>query len=340
MEKLYAGTNKKMLNMLILKILKDYTDAEHPLTQQEIIDLLRRHYSMDCDRRSIRNNIQSLKDMGYEIIVTRRGCYLSEREFDDAELRMLIDSVLFSKSISGKQAKRLIEKLKSFGNRYFHAKVSHVSNLPELFHTDNKQTMIALDVLNDAIEAKRKVSFVYNTYGTDFKLHPKRNEPYIVNPYQMVANNGRYYLIGNYDKYDNVSHYRIDRITSVTMLSEPVKPKSKVKDFAKGWSLPKHMAEHIYMFGGESVNVKLITGTYMMDDLVDWFGRDFHVRVEDNGKMLVTLKCNESAMKYWALQYGECVEILSPNSLRESIANIVQGMVRTYCVDAEGEGNE
>lgn len=99
-----------MLNMLILKILKEYTDEEHPLTQQEIIDLLRRHYSMDCDRRSIRNNIQSLKDMGYEIIVTRRGCYLSEREFDDAELRMLIDSVLFSKSISGKQAKRLIER--------------------------------------------------------------------------------------------------------------------------------------------------------------------------------------------------------------------------------------
>ncbi len=335
----HAGNNKKMLNMLILEILKDYTDAKHLLTQQEIIDLLRVNYSMECDRRSIHNNIRSLKDMGYDII-TDRGCYLADREFDDAELRMLIDSVLFSKSISRKQATRLIEKLKSFGNRYFHAKVSHVSNLPELFHTDNKQTMIALDVLNDAIEAKRKVSFIYNTYGTDFKLHPKRNEPYIVNPYQLVANNGRYYLIGNYDKYDDVSHYRIDRITSVAMLSEPIKPKSKVKDFAKGWSLPKHMAEHIYMFNGDSVTVKLIADTYMMDDLVDWFGKDFHVRVEDGGKMLVTLKCNESAMKYWALQYGECVEILSPNSLRKSIAKVVQGMFETYCADGEGKRNE
>lgn len=335
----YAGSNKKMLNMLILEILRDYTDAEHHLTQQEIIDLLRLNYSMECDRRSIRNNIQSLKDMGYNII-TSRGCYLAEREFDDAELRMLIDSVLFSRSLSGAQAKRLIEKLESFGNRYFRAKVSHVSNLPELFHSDNKQVMLALDVLNDAIEEKRKVSFVYNSYGTDFKLHPKREEPYIVNPYQMVANNGRYYLIGNYDKYDNVSHYRIDRITAVEMLSEPVKPKKEIGEFARGWTLPKHMAEHIYMFSGESVTVKLIADTYMMDDLVDWFGRDFHVRVEDNGKMLVTLKCNESAMRYWALQYGECVEILSPNSLRESITKIVQGMVGTYGVDAEGKGNE
>ncbi|MBP5463971.1 MAG: hypothetical protein J6Y13_02200, partial [Treponema sp.] len=62
--KTYAGSNKKMLNMLILEILRDYTDAEHHLTQQEIIDLLRLNYGMECDRRSIRNNIRSLKDMG------------------------------------------------------------------------------------------------------------------------------------------------------------------------------------------------------------------------------------------------------------------------------------
>ena len=90
--------------------------------------------------------------------------------------------------------------------------MAHVSNLPALSHTDNKQIMIVLDVLNDAIENNRKVSFIYNSYGTDFKLHPKRNEPYIVNPYQLVASNGWYYLIGNYDKYDNLSHYRIDKI--------------------------------------------------------------------------------------------------------------------------------
>lgn len=53
----YAGDNKKMLNMLILEILKEYTDAEHRLTQQEIIDLLKLNYGAECDRRSIRNNI-------------------------------------------------------------------------------------------------------------------------------------------------------------------------------------------------------------------------------------------------------------------------------------------
>ena len=325
----YAGDNKKMLNMLILEILKEYTDTDHRLTQQEIIDLLKLNYGAECDRRSIRNNIRSLKDMGYEI-ATERGCYLAEREFDDAELRMLIDSVLFSKNLSGAQAKRLIEKLKDFGNRYFHAKVSHVSNLPELFHSDNKQVMLALDSLNDAIEEKRKVSFIYNRYGTDFKLHPRRDEPYIVNPYQMVANNGRYYLIGNYDKYDDLSHYRIDRITSVTMLSEPVKPKKEVREFAQGWSLPKHMAEHIYMYSGDSVTVKFIADTDLMDELIDWFGRDIRIKEESENKMLVTLKCNERAMKYWALQYGEHIEIKEPQSLREAVKKTVLDMAEKY----------
>ena len=328
----YAGDNKKMLNMLILEILKDYTDADHRLTQQEIIDLLKLNYGAECNRRSIRNNIRSLKDMGYEI-ATECGCYLAEREFDDAELRMLIDSVLFSKNLSGAQAKRLIAKLKGFGNRYFHAKVAHVCNLPELFHSDNKQAMLALDILNDAIEEKKKVSFIYNCYGTDFKLHPRRDEPYIVNPYQLVANNGRYYLIGNYDKYDDLSHYHIDRITSVIMLSEPVKPKKEVREFSHEWSLPKHMAEHIYMYSGDSVTVKFIANIDLMDELVDWFGSDIRIEENSENKMLVTLKCNERAMKYWALQYGGHIEIKEPPSLREAVKAAVLDMAKKYADD-------
>ena len=152
--------------------------------------------------------------MGYDISM-EKGYRLLSREFDDAELRILIDSVLFSKSISTRQAKGLIKKLRDLASIHFNAKVSHVSNLPELQRTDNKQAMYSLDAINDAISGKKKIEFIYNTIGTDFKLHPKRELPYMVNPYQIVANNGRFYLIGNYDKYDNVAHFKIDKMTDV-----------------------------------------------------------------------------------------------------------------------------
>ena len=65
---------------------------------------------MSCDRRSVKANIIALKELGYDISI-ENGYRLMSREFDDAELRILIDSVLFSKSISTRQAKDLIGKL-------------------------------------------------------------------------------------------------------------------------------------------------------------------------------------------------------------------------------------
>jgi predicted DNA-binding transcriptional regulator YafY len=249
---------------------------------------------------------------------------------------MLIDSALFSKQLTQKQAKELIQKLCKQGNRYFSAKVSHISNLPELQYADNKQMIYVLDAVNDAIAKKKKISFTYNSYGMDFKLHPKREAPYIVNPYHIVANNSHFYLIGNYDKYDNVSHYRLDKMTCVSILDEKAKPQKEVKDFAQGFNLPTHMAEHIYMFSGPSVPVKLRTDESMMNELIDWLGKDFRIRkLDEDGTIEVALRCNEGAMFYWALQYGPYVEIVEPESLRNRLADAVKGMYHKYAIREE-----
>lgn len=329
---MYATANKKMLNMIILNILEEYSDADHRLTQQEIIRLLKANYDMECDRRSVKNNIDYLNELLGNVIDTENGYYLSEREFEDAELRMLIDSVLFSKNLTQKQAKDLIEKLRAKGNKYFSAKVTHISNLPEMHHADNKQLMYALDTVNDAIAEKKKISFVYNTYGTDFKLHPRRDgRRYVVNPYQMVANNGRFYLIGNYDKYEDISHYRLDKMTDVEILDEKAKPQKNIKDFKNGFNLPKHMAEHIYMFSGSSIRVKLLAPATMMDELIDWLGKDFTVKsAADEGQIEISLNCNEDSIFYWALQYGPYVEVLEPVSLRNRIAESIKKMSEKY----------
>ena len=330
---MYATGNKKMLNMLILEILRNYTDEDHSLTQQEIIKLLELNYGMDCDRRSVKNNVLSLKELGEECgfeISMEKGYRLISREFDDAELRILIDSVLFSKSISTRQAKNLIKKIRNLASKYFNAKVSHVCNLPELNRTINKQAMYSMDVINDAIAEKRKINFIYNDIGTDFKLHPRREEPYVVNPYQIVANNGRLYLICNYDKYDNVAHFRIDRMTDVHELEEKIKPMKEVPELDGRLNLTKHMAEHIYMFSGPSSAIKLATTADMMSELVDWFGTDFKIMEQDGDRIVVRLNCNEKAMRFWALQYGPYVEVLGPESLREQIKTDIAAMSKKY----------
>lgn len=330
---MYGTGNKKSLNIMILQILKKYTDENHSLTQQQIIKYLDLEYGMECDRRSVKSNVLSLKEMGDELgfeIDMSDGYRMISREFDDAELRILIDSVLFSKSISSKQAKDLIKKIRSMASKHFNAKVNHVSNLPELNRTINKQAMYSLDTINDAIAEKKKISFVYNEIGVDLKLHPKRDREYVVNPYQIVANNGRFYLIGNYDKYDNVSHYRIDRMTDVKMLDEKAKSMRSVKGLENGLDLPKHMAEHIYMFSGESSTVIIKTTSEMISQITDWFGTDISIIEKKDDAITIRVKCNISAMKYWALQYGPYVEVLEPKALREQIKEDIKGMAQKY----------
>ncbi len=244
MFEVYGTETKKMLNILVLDVLKRYSDADHPLTQQAIIRILKSDYGVEkIDRRSVKANVLSLSDMGYEISMEEGdGYYLMSR---------------------------------------------------------------------------------------DFKMHDQGRD-YLVNPYQMVASNGFYYLLGNLDKYDDVSYYRIDKMTDVKILEDRRKPQKEVQGLGERLNLSKHMAEHIYMFSGESENVTIKTTPEMMDALVDWFGKDFKILEKTEDELIIKVRCNAYAMNCWALQYGPYVEVLEPKSLRKNIADDIKNMYEKY----------
>lgn len=73
------------------------------------------------------------------------------------------------------------------------------------------------------------------------------------------------------------------------------------------------------MFSGNSIWVKFWTTETMMDTLIDWFGKDFKILQNENGKILINVKVNETAIKFWAMQYGENIEIVEPLFLRDTI---------------------
>jgi predicted DNA-binding transcriptional regulator YafY len=325
----------KKLSFAILDILRQYSDENHMLSQNDIVELLERDYDMKADRKSVKRNITTLLEMGYPIDfketlrmypnkdgVLEESYILSDfwldREFTDAELRLLIDSLLFSKHIPYSQCDELITKLEGLSNRYFKSRVRFISTLPETA-PKNRELFYTIEILDEAIANGKQVAFTYNEYGTDKKLHPKRQREYIVNPYQMAATNGRYYLIGNYDKYDNLANYRLDRITGIRLLDTPVKPVRQVEGMKNGLYLPKHMAEHLYMFSGESVPVTFQMKKNILNDVIDWFGTEiaFFDETEDDVTARVTV--NWSAMRYWAQQYCRFVRVLTPTDLAETI---------------------
>lgn len=346
---IYTQQPKKLLIMNILDILRRYSDAEHRLSQKDIIEILRREYDMGADRKAIKRNLMNLIDFGYNLEYsesTRKNkdgeeetiysdWYL-ERDFSDAELRLLIDSLLFSKHIPYSQCKDLVEKIEHLSSRYFKSKVRHICNLP-VDQPQNNELFWSIEVLDEAIELGYQVEFCYANYGTDKKLHLKTEsdgvaKKYLVNPYQMVATNGKYYLIGNYDKYDSISHYRIDRIRNIKLIEAPSKPKQKVKGMENGLNLPAHMAEHIYMFAGESQRVVMRTSPNMVGELVDWFGNGIIFSDETDTSVTATVTVNLNAMRFWALQYSPYVTVLSPQSLVDTIRKDLCSASESYGV--------
>ena len=255
------------------------------------------------------------------------------REFTDAELRLLIDSLLFSKHIPYSQCKELVEKLEGLSNRYFRSRVAHISTMPDTM-PQNRQLFFTIETLEEAISKKRKVAFCYNNYGLDKKLHPReaggRPLEYVVTPFQMAATNGRYYLIANADGHDNISHYRLDRITDIRLLDTRARPAKDIPEIAGGVDLPRHMAEHIYMFSGKSEPVSFRMKKYLINDVIDWFGRDVRFTDEDDEEVTAEVKVNLEAMRLWAMQYALHMTVLAPRSLVDTVKNDVLEAAAKY----------
>ncbi len=350
---MYTRQSKKLLIMNILDILRKYSDSRHTLSQKQIVDILEQENEMKADRKAVRRNILDLMDFGYEIDCreTRRmmpnprtgeqeeNIILSDfyliRNFEDAELRLLIDSLLFSKHIPYNQCKDLVKKLEGLSSRHFHAHIKHICTMPETL-PQNPELFLTIELLDEAISDGKKVSFSYLEYGTDKKQHRRlcpdgTVREYIVSPYQMAAKEGKYYLICNYDKYEDISNYRIDRIADVKILKEPVKPFETLKGAEKGrLNLAKYMAEHIYMYSSENTRVKFHIKKDWVSDIIDVFGMDVRFSDETEDRVTVTARVNELAMKQFAKNYAPDVIVLEPEWLREEVREEAERTVRAY----------
>ena len=308
---------KKLALLRILQILEQYSDCDNPLKQEDIANYLDKDYGIVIERKAIGRNLSLLKEAGYDIASDRRGSYLAERTFDDSELRMLIDGVLASRYITAKHSKELIERLCSLSNKYFRSHVKNIWSVNEWSKTDNQALFYNIEIVDAAIEKKKQIAFCYNKYGADKKLHKTSDQR--ATPYQMILRNQRYYLIACNEKWKNLGHYRLDRITDIRLTDEPATPLRSLPGHESGIDYKEYATSLPYMFTDKPEHVEFLADSAIIDQIVDWFGGN--ARIEQSGdKLKVSVKVSPMAMEYWAMQYLNFVEILSPASLRSRIA--------------------
>ena len=322
-------SDKRSLNLLILEILRMHTDSKHRLRQEEIIRLLEINYGVKCDRRSVKNNIVSLVQLGYSIPLKGGYCLL-EREFEEDELRALIHSVLMSRSIPKVQKGRLIKKLQDMGSRFFQPKVRHIAGIEEQRVINVQRLRENLDRLDDAISQKRQVSFLPCSYDKYGAIRAMEDTPITVNPYQILAANENYYLVANRKDTDSISLYPISLLANVEPLEEKSRLRNELGETAKEYRIPKNLAESIAPEESMEVEAKLRIKQEKVGLIFDWFGRDVRISCTEDGTIDISLRCKEDALMRWAMQYGDLAEVLKPESLREKICGAAQSIASLY----------
>ncbi len=319
--------SKKLALLRILQILFDYSDSEHMLVYDDILSLLEREYDLTVERKAVGRNLSLLKEAGFDIVTTQRGTYLAERDFDDSELRLLIDSVLSSSHISPSQSKALIGKLCGLSNKYFRRHVKNIYSVHEWNKTENQAVFYNIEIIDEAIEKGCKVKFDYNKYGADKKLH--RSARHVASPYQMILHNQRYFLMAFEEKWQHVRYFRLDRITDIEETEEPLTPIRSLKGFENGIDYRRFSSSMPYMFSDEPKPVEFLVDGWAIDQVVDWFGKEFSIE-EHGDKFLVRISASLDAMEYWAMQYANAVEVISPPELRQRILRDLVAAAEKY----------
>ena len=325
---------KKFSLLRIWQILLKHSDYDHPLTQEQILDYLKNDYGIEMERKAVGKTISDLRDAGFEIVSLRTGSYVDRRDFEDSELKLLIDGVLQSKHITARHSKDLIEKLCGLSNRYFRSHVKNVYSVNDWSKTENQALFYNIDVVDEAIERGRQVQYDYNKYGVDAKLH--RSSFQRVSPYQLILHNQRYYLMGYSDYWGNMTFHRLDRISNMRIYDKPATPITSVKGYENGLDFKQIVSTMPYMYTDAPERICFVADESIVDQIVDWFGKEIRMsRIpEREGKVEVTLMASPNAMEYWALQYLGHVEITSPETLRKRILSSLERAIGVYSDDS------
>ena len=319
-----SAENKSLALLRIKEILENYSDSAHLLTQADIIHKLDHEYTLDIDRKTVRRYLSKLAEAGVEVEITPKGCYLNRRTFEESELRVLIDSVLSLKCITPRQARDLVRKLESEGNVYFRKSMDAekvITTFPK--ERGSSALCFTLDLLNEAISKKKKVSFQYGTER-------------LVSPYRTLLSNGRYYLICYEEQEKELKTYPVEHLSDVRITRSSAIALTSLPGYEHGLN-----ACRIYTMPTLSVqpaeHVVFETNIGMKEEVLDTFGKDVKMLKTDfgddticpEGMIRVSLEVSPDVMVKWALQHLDSVTVKSPENVRSQIkAQLEAGMER------------
>jgi len=321
---------QKIKLLKIMEILKCESDEDYPLSTGDLLFKLKEQ-GIICDRRTLYNDIDVLNSYGYEIFKTRAKSnlyYVINRDFDIAELKILIDAVHAASFITEKKSKTLIDKIANIAGQY---RANLLKNDIVCFHTikhTNEKIFYHIDTINNGILLKKQISFLYFDYDIKGqRVYRKEKKRYLVNPVALIFSNDNYYLVCYSDKYKNISNYRVDRMDKVVLEASHINKAPCENNFETN----KFRKQVFSMFTGDLEDVVIQAHNNMVDIVTDKFGEKLEMTYSDKEHFKINVKVQLSPTFYsWCCAFGEKLKVISPASVIKQIKEHIKEVAKNY----------
>ncbi|MBQ7725525.1 MAG: WYL domain-containing protein, partial [Clostridia bacterium] len=287
-----------------------------------------------AERKSVYHDLSVLEEFGYDIIRSSspRGFFLGVREFEDPEIFLLTDAVKTARFITPQKSAVLIKKLQSLLGSSGHQKPFAQVYFSSIGKCENEEIYYNIDQIHHAITEHKKISFTYTVRRlSDDRTIQKVDKAMTISPYALTWQGDHYYVIGNYEKYDNLLHLRVDRISGVTVLPQAVRPFSEVSPYTAYFDVSDYTDKLFGMHGGEIGEVRLTCDKAILEQVVDRFSKNIFIKNVTDHTFSFSMKAALSeALVTWIINYGNQIRVDAPDELIGRIKTRAEKILRLY----------
>lgn len=319
------GKQQKLKLLYLRDYLRRNTDENHPASLPELIDFLASK-GIQAERKSIYSDFLSLYEYGMEVLYRRKppaGYYVAERDFELSEIKFLIDAVLSSRFLTPEQSSSLIQKLASLSGEHRSALLRRQIVLAGRVKSDSESAFENIDILHEAIEKNRQITFRYFDWGIDRKKHFRKNN-YFASPYALLWDDENYYLVAHSERH-GLTHYRVDKMEDIFLTELPRTVTDETRDFD-----PSSYSKEVFgMFRGKRRAIKLRFENALAGVVVDRFGRDLPLVADGEEHFTCTVQVSVSPnFLGWLAGFGGRATITHPPKAVEEYRQFCQSVLQ------------
>ena len=315
------GTNQKFKFSYLMKIMLEKTDDEHSLTMPQIMEELEK-YDVTAERKSIYNDFQDMTEkFGVEIIKEQIGretyYHVGSREFELAEVKLLIDAIQSSKFITQTKSRELIAKVKGFVSEHQAKLLQRQVFINDRVKTMNESVYYNVDDIHTAINQNNKIRFQYYRWDINRKLVPRHNgDWFVVSPWALTWDDENYYMVAFDERNRKIKHYRVDKMMHIGIEEEKRDGKEAFKDF----DMAAYSKATFGMYQGTKTTVKIRFANPMCGVFIDRFGKNITFRSVDQEHSELHVDVNVSPQFFgWIFSLGKDVQVVGPDEVVEQM---------------------